>query len=67
MHCAFEITVTFTARSLGDWEPPEEVVPQPVTVASFPVYSDVTSAGRHTGAMTWLKVIGELRVRMETS
>ena len=59
--------MTSTSKSLPDREPPEEVVPQPVTVASCPVYRDETSAGRQTGAMVREKVMGEHRVRMEKS
>ena len=59
-----EVTVTSTSRSLGDREPPEEVVPHPVTVATWPVYRSEVSAGRQTGAICLEKVTGELRVRM---
>ena len=43
------------------------MVPQPVTVASCPVYCGDAEDGRQTGAATLEKEMGEARVRMETS
>ena len=67
LHWAFDTTVTSTSMSRAGRYPPDEVVPQPVTVASCPVYCGDTEDGRQTGATTREKVMGELRVRMETS
>ena len=43
------------------------VSPQPVTVATCPVYSGWVEAGRHTGEAIGEKVRGEERVMMEMS
>ena len=47
--------------------PSEEVAPQPVTVATCPVYSDWVEAGRQTGATVEEKVRGKVKKRMEKS
>ena len=64
LHFALEVTVTSTSWSLPDREPPEDVVPHPVTVDTLPVYSAEESAGRHTGAIWREKVMEELKVKM---
>ena len=62
-----EITVTSTSWSVGDDMPSEEVAPHPVTVATWPVYSDWVEAGRQTGATVEEKVILVVRVNIEKS
>ena len=61
------MTVICTSWSVDAGLPSEEVSPHPVTVATWPVYRDWVEAGRQTGAATEEKVMGELRIRIETS
>ena len=64
---ALDTTVTSTSSKVEDSETPKEVVPQPVTVATCPVYSEEAEAGRQTGAATLEKVMGAASVRIEKS
>ena len=47
--------------------PSEEVAPHPVTVATWPVYSDWVEPGRQIGAAVEEKVILVVRVNIEKS
>ena len=67
LHWPLDTTVTSTSSRVEDSEPPKEVVPQPVTVATCPVYSEEAEAGRQTGAATREKVMGAASVRIEKS
>ena len=62
-----EITVTSTSWSVGDDMPSEEVAPQPITVATWPVYSDWVEAGRQIGATVDENVTLVVRVNIEKS
>ena len=61
------MTLTSTSWSLSGWEPPDDSVPQPVTVATLPTYRLDMEAGRQTGDTILEKVTGLERVRMEKS
>ena len=52
---------------MEDWGPPEDVSPQPATVASWSVNREDGEAGRHTGAAAEEKFSGVASVMMEKS
>ena len=59
--------VTFASRSTAEAAPRTSVLPQPVTVATRPAYSEAAAVGRQTGA-TWAeKVRGAASVRRAAS
>ena len=58
--------VTFASRSTAEEAPRTSVLPQPVTVATRPAYSEA-AAGRQTGATRAEKVRGAASVRRAAS
>ena len=67
LHSSLDITVTSTSWSVDAGLPSAPVSPQPVTVATWPVYMDWVEAGRQTGAMVVEKVRGKVKNNMEKS
>ena len=49
--------MTSTSLRVEESEPPDDVVPQPVTVAVSPAYVDVSVVGRQIGLMRKLQRI----------
>ena len=67
MHFSLDSTITSTSWSVDAGLPSAPVSPQPVTVATWPVYKEATEAGRQIGAALEEKVMGEVRVSIEKS
>ena len=51
LQALFDSTSTSTSLRVEDRDPPEDLVPHPVTVAVTPTYVSLVSVGRHTGLM----------------
>ena len=65
LHSSLDITVTSTSWSVDAGLPSAPVSPQPVTVATWPVYRDWVEAGRQMGAIVVLR--GKVKNNMEKS
>ena len=51
LQALLDSTSTSTSLRVEDRDPPEDLVPHPVTVAVTPTYFSLVSVGRHTGLM----------------